>query len=104
MCVKKISNHSMQSSSEGMSSGGILTVDPDPDAVVGSLTSISSQAGASARLFFCCEIYGAYGNLALFLCNAENREVSVPSPLSWIFSSPKTSASSTVLYWSSDQT
>lgn len=59
MCVKKMLNHSMQRSSEGMSSGGILTVDPDPDAVVGSLISISSQAGASARLFFCCEIYGA---------------------------------------------
>lgn len=103
MWVKKMLNHSMQRSSEGMSSRGILTVDPDPDAVVGSLTSISSQAGASAKLFFCCEIYGAYGNLALFLCHAKDREMNAPSPLSCIFSSPKTSASSTVLYWSSDQ-
>ena len=59
MSVKKISNHSMHCSSEGMSSGGILTVNPDPDAVVGNLTSNSSKAGASARLFFCCEMYGA---------------------------------------------
>ena len=57
--MKKISNHSIHCSSDGMSSGGILTVDPEPDMEAGSLTSNSSRAGASAKLFFCWEIYGA---------------------------------------------
>ncbi len=59
MCVKNMSNHSIHCSSEGMSSGGILTVEPEPVIVEGSFTSNSSSAGASARLFFCCEMYGA---------------------------------------------
>ena len=59
--VKKISNHSMHCSSEGISSGGILTVEPELLVVVGSLISNSSKAGVSARLFFCCEMYGADG-------------------------------------------
>ena len=35
-------------------------MEPEPVMVEGSLTSNSSRAGASARLFFCCEMYGAY--------------------------------------------
>ncbi len=62
MCVKNISNNSRHCSSEGMSAGGILTVEPDPIIVVGNLTSNSSNAGASARLFFCSEMYGAMQN------------------------------------------
>ena len=56
MWVKKISKSFIHSSSEGISGGGIRTVEPDPDVFAGSLTSYSSKAGASARFFFCCDI------------------------------------------------
>lgn len=62
--MKNISNHFMHCSSEGISSGGILTVEPEPAAEDGSFTSNSSKAGASARLFFCCDMYGARNNVS----------------------------------------
>ena len=57
--MKNISNHSIHCSSDGIRGGGILTVEPEADMLAGSFTSNSSKAGASARLFFCCEMYGA---------------------------------------------
>lgn len=59
MCVKNISNHFRHCSSEGISSGGIFTVEPEPVTVDGNFTSNSSKAGASARLLFCWLMYGA---------------------------------------------
>lgn len=64
--MKNISKSSRHCSSDGINSGGILTVDPEPVAVEGSFTSNSSSAGASARLFFCCDIYGAMLSSTLF--------------------------------------
>lgn len=65
--MKNISKYSIHCSSDGMRSGGILT-EPELIMDAGNLASISSKAGVSASVFFCCEIYGALGILATFDC------------------------------------